>query len=218
MGDAYLKLRDTDGGGLILIDDSQPARFATGSLRSTIPTAASANSAEYFAVFDLGTSSSAGAAGTDSGQIASIPFLIEGGAPSYSMHVSSFTGYVGMGTSTPVRDLEILSSSPAVRLSDDAGRQWTINNSSSSTDFDIVSTQGGMTPIRHFFIERSAPADQLMLTSGGVGIGTRNPNATVEIFGNSGSSQMAVTEQGEGARHFRPPPSPSSCPCCPPRP
>ena len=152
---------------------------------------------EYFAVFDLGSSGgSTGAAVT--GDASSVPFRIDAGAPDNSVRVLQ-SGRVGMGTATPTQELEIVSSSPTIRLVDlDGSAQWNLNDSPQGFAFDIVSSAGA-TSVRHFFIDRAAPADQLMLTPTGIGIGTLTPSATMEIEGSSGTSQLLIDEQGADA-------------------
>ena len=197
----YLKLRAIRTGIVFADQSSANGLCATEGCRDW---QISANSgplkADYFAVFDLGTNGGilGGAAFEDSPTVSSVPFRLDAGAPTDALRVAT-SGNVGMGTATPVEELEISSGDPTIRLSDTAGfRVEPSNNAPSGGQFDIVSTEGGANPVRHFFVERGAPDDQLMLTSSGIGIGTATPSATLEIEGASGTSQTPDRRAGRG--------------------
>ena len=198
----FLKLRSL-ANGIIFADESSTRTSNGCTVRGCHDWQLQANEStligDFFALYDVGQDGGILGGAGNSVHAVSVPFRVDANAPTDSLRVLGSTGNVGMGTATPVEDLEIFSADPTIRLSDDAGFEWSLNNSAGSRQFDIVSTQVGANPVRHFFVERGAPADQLMLTSTGIGVGTENPNATLEIEGNSGTSQLLIDERGADA-------------------
>jgi hypothetical protein len=105
------------------------------------------------------------------------PFTISAGAPANSIFVNS-TGRLGLGTSTPVLDIHVLSGdTPAQRLEQDTTYGWpaqTWDMAGNESNFFIRDVTGGSKlPFR---IQPGAPTNSLTLKSTGkVGVGTWDP-------------------------------------------
>jgi hypothetical protein len=117
------------------------------------------------------------------------PFTILAGAPDASLFVDG-NGRVGLGTSTPARDLHLLGGgivslgalSPALRLEQSVrlySRAWDIGVSDS--DLAIRDATGAQTVMR---IGAGAPANSLAIRPDGkVGLGTTVPELDLHLFG-----------------------------------
>jgi hypothetical protein len=133
----------------------------------------------YFALKDMGDTSTRLEGGT--------PILyLSAGARANSIFVNS-AGRIGFGTATPARDLHVVSGfQPALRLEQDGSggenpQVWELGGGDSS--LFIHDATNGQLPLR---ILPNAGGNRLVLRNTGVGIGTLNPTANLEIVGGTG--------------------------------
>ncbi len=124
---------------------------------------------------------------------ATTPFTIEAGTPSNSLYVNS-TGYLGLGTSTPVVDMHLVSpNSPTFRFEQSisggfSAQTWDLGGN--EINFFIRNEGTNELPFRVF---PNAPGDSLSVSDTGAvvfgGISAKDyfgSNATVDIAGASG--------------------------------
>ncbi len=116
---------------------------------------------------------------------ASVPFIIEGGAPDNALYVDT-DGDVGVGTSLPAVELHVLDGdTPTVRLEQDgsagfSAQTWDL--AGNEANFFIRDlTNGNTLP---FKILPGAANDSLVVAADGdVGLGTRSPGAKLDVRG-----------------------------------
>ncbi|MFL7794469.1 MAG: hypothetical protein AB8I69_20170, partial [Anaerolineae bacterium] len=153
-------------------DTSTSASFPRNDWRITINDSANGG-ASYFGIDDATAGRS--------------PFRIEAGAPSHSLYVDD-GGRVGLGTSTPVLELDIRDGdTPSIRLGQDgssgfAPQTWDV--AGNETNFFIRDvTNGSRLPFR---IRPGAPTSSIDIASDGdVGIGTSSPDYKLEVSSTS---------------------------------
>ncbi|GAA6135079.1 hypothetical protein NBRC116188_18690 [Oceaniserpentilla sp. 4NH20-0058] len=109
-------------------------------------------------------------------------FKVEAGAPANSLYVDG-QGDVGVGTSTPVLELQVTDGdSPGLRLEQNGSSGWTPQTwdiSGNETNFFVRDvTNGSQLP---FKILPNAGNNNLVLKNGSIGIGTNAPSDTVHI-------------------------------------
>jgi len=114
------------------------------------------------------------------------PFSILGGAPNDSLFVAA-TGRIGVGTSTPVRQMHLLNGdTPGFRLEQDGSRgffpqTWDVAGNEAWFFIQDV-THGSNT--RPFLIVTGAPDKSLYIAkTGDVGLGTDTPAARLDVVG-----------------------------------
>ena len=104
---------------------------------------------------------------------ATVPFLIEGGTPNNTLYVDS-TGRVGVGTSTPARNLTIADPvSSIIRMEQSASpfQAWDIV--ANNNNFYVRDVNHEFNP---FIIKSSAPNNSLVIDSAGrIGLGVASP-------------------------------------------
>ncbi len=124
------------------------------------------------------------------------PFTIEGNAPSHSLFVDD-AGRVGLGTSTPVVELQIVDGdTPTLRLQQDgssgfAPQTWDV--AGNETNFFVRDVTNGSTlPLR---IRPGAPSSSIFIdTDGDVGIATSTPSNTLHVRRSNGTAKLRVEE------------------------
>ena len=127
-------------------------------------------------------------------------FRVEAGAPQYSLYVDD-GGRVGLGTSVPVVDLQIVSgNTPTVRLQQDGTsgftpQTWDVAGNEASF-FIRDATNGSTLPFR---IYPEAPSGSLVVerTTGDIGIGTTTPEADLHVVA---GNQDALIVGGNGIK------------------
>lgn len=155
----YDTLRLKENNLQIHFDDTSTGTFPANDWRIIINSHASGG-ASYFAVED----STAGR----------VPFRIEAGAPANSLYVEDY-GRIGLGTSLPVMELQIVDGdTPTVRLDQDGSYGWSPQvwdiGGNEGNFFIRDITGGSKLPFR---IQPGTPSSTLSLKSDGkVGIGT----------------------------------------------
>jgi hypothetical protein len=104
---------------------------------------------------------------------ATVPLLIEGGTPNNALYLDS-TGHIGLGTSTPAKNLTISDSiSPAIQMEQSASpfQAWDII--ANNNNFYVRDVNHEVNP---FIIRPSAPDNTLVLDSTGrLGLGVSSP-------------------------------------------
>ena len=128
------------------------------------------------------------------------PFTLEASAPSHSLYVDD-GGRVGLGTSTPVVELHVVSGdSPTLRLEQDGSSGFTPQTwdvAGNETNFFVRdATNGSRLP---FKIRPTAPTNSLYVdTDGEVGFGTASPSAGLHVVRNTGNaaSMLQLTNNG----------------------
>ncbi|WP_339616199.1 hypothetical protein [uncultured Gilvimarinus sp.] len=114
---------------------------------------------------------------------ASIPFTVEGSAPSNSLYIDD-SGRVGFGTSAPVVEAHMADGdSPTLRLEQDGSSGFTAQTwdvAGNEANFFIRDvTNGSKLPFR---IKPGAPSDSIFITANGdVGVGTNAPAGAMHI-------------------------------------
>lgn len=130
---------------------------------------------------------------------ATVPFLIEGGTPTNALYVDS-TGRVGLGTSTPARDLTIsVPLSAMIRMEQNASpfQAWDIVANDANFYVRDVNHEGNP-----FIIKTSAPNNTLLLDSTGrLGIGVASP--LYQIHHSSGARLDAGTWFNASSRELK---------------
>lgn len=103
-----------------------------------------------------------------------IPMTIEGGTPNHALYVDS-TGRIGLGTSTPARDLHISAAiTTGIRMQQSGSpfQAWDIV--ANDANFYVRDVNHEQNP---FIIKSSAPYNTLVLdTTGRIGLGTASPS------------------------------------------
>ncbi len=145
----------------------------------------SGGTANFFGIVDQGADTTGGETGT-------IPFRIDAGAPTDSMHVSS-GGRLGIGTAVPATNLHIATDvNPTIRLDQtNAGipRIWDIT-ANSSTGFRIRDITAGTVPIT------------IESVTGNVGLGTQSPAGSFHL--NKAGNQLSIFQSSDNmAVQFR---------------
>ncbi len=118
-----------------------------------------------------------------------VPFTIQGGAPSNSLYVGP-TGKIGIRTSVPAADLHVVSgNTPTLRLEQNVSslnpaQTWDLAGGIDRT-FSIrdlsAAANGSRQPLR---IQPGAPSSSIEVTATGfVGFGTPSPAAQLHLFG-----------------------------------
>jgi hypothetical protein len=166
-------------------DTSNSASFPTNDWRIVINDSANGG-ASYFGIED-----------SSSGKRV---FTIEAAAPANSFYLDDY-GRIGMGTSTPVVELEIAEGdTPTVRLNQDGSSGWapqTWDVAGNEANFFIRDVSNGSRLT--FRIQPGAPTNTLTLKSTGyVGIGTWEPEAMLEVEGTAQDVQLLV-QRTDGA-------------------
>ncbi|MGH1414377.1 MAG: hypothetical protein ACRBB0_12865 [Pelagimonas sp.] len=112
------------------------------------------------------------------------PFTIEASAPSHSLYVDD-GGRIGLGTSTPIVDLQVVSgNSPTLRLEQNGSSGFTAQTwdlAGNEANFFVRDvTNGSALPFRIF---PDAPQNALTIlgSSGDIGIGTATPDSPLHL-------------------------------------
>ncbi|MEM6455356.1 MAG: tail fiber domain-containing protein [Acidobacteriota bacterium] len=123
-------------------------------------------------------------------------FRVEAAAPSNALVVDD-GGRIGVGTGTPVVELHVANGdSPTLRLEQNGSSGFTPQTwdlAGNETNFFVRDVTNGSTlPIR---VRPGAPTSSIdIAASGNVGIGTASPDASLDVEGSDGSTQVRVTE------------------------
>lgn len=164
----------------VLFDDtSTTAGFPANDWRFTANDSSSGGG-NYFSIDDATNSK--------------VPFKIEAGARTSALYVNS-SGRVGLGTSTPVLNLHIVSGdTPSVRLDQDTSSGWTAqvwDIAGNESNFFIRDTTGGSKlPFR---IQPGTPTNTITMKSDGkVGIGTWSPTYPMELDTTGINASIAI--------------------------
>lgn len=113
------------------------------------------------------------------------PFTIQSGAGNNALFVSRTGGNIGLGTASPVTELQITDGdTPTIRLEQDGSMGYapqTFDLAGNEANFFIRDVNANALPFR---IQPGAPENSLTLKSGGkVGVGTWFPEHTLEVVG-----------------------------------
>ncbi len=125
------------------------------------------------------------------------PFTLEAGAPSHSLYVDD-GGRLGLGTSTPVVDVHVVSgNTPTLRLEQNGSSGFTpqtFDVASNEANFFIRdATNGSTLPFR---IQPGAPNNVLYLASDAdVGIGTSSPDYPLHLWRDSSTPATFVAQR-----------------------
>ncbi|NVJ68566.1 MAG: hypothetical protein HWE16_18905 [Gammaproteobacteria bacterium] len=99
---------------------------------------------------------------------------------------------IGIGTATPLADIDIVNSAPRIRMEDTAGVSWFLNGNPNSGFFDIR-YDSGSGEVSPFMLRSEAPADSFYLEADGrVGIGTiptTQPDYKMVVEGNANATK-----------------------------
>lgn len=115
---------------------------------------------------------------------ATTPFRVMAGAGNHAIYVSNSGGNVGLGTSSPVVELQVTDGdTPTLRLEQNGSSGWsprTWDIAGNETNFFVRDVLGGSTlPFR---ILPGSPTNTLVLNTGGkVGINTNNPSESLHV-------------------------------------
>ncbi|MBI2566918.1 MAG: hypothetical protein HYV63_07810 [Candidatus Schekmanbacteria bacterium] len=111
------------------------------------------------------------------------PFLVTAGAPTSSLYIDS-SGRLGLGTSSPVKDVDVVSGdTPAVRFNQDGTSGYTAQTwdvAGNEANFFVRDvTAGSRLPFRIF---PGSPQNSLAIAaSGNIGLGTYGPTASLHL-------------------------------------
>ncbi|MEM6456195.1 MAG: tail fiber domain-containing protein, partial [Acidobacteriota bacterium] len=124
------------------------------------------------------------------------PFRVQANAPANALMVDN-SGRIGLGTVNPTADLHIVrGSTPTVRLEQNISlgfipQIWEVAGNETSF-FVRDTTSGARLPLR---IRSGAPTNAVYIDSNGdVGLGTSSPDASLDVRGIDGSTQVLITE------------------------
>lgn len=129
------------------------------------------------------------------------PFTVMGGAPNYSLFVSS-AGRLGIGTSTPVVKVHAKDgNTPTLRLEQDGSSGWspqTWDVAGNEANFFVRDvTNSSALPFRIF---PGNPQNTLTLKDGNVGVGTQTPESQFHVVDNlDGATKLEITNTNSGA-------------------
>ena len=157
----------------ILFDDSSVGTFPANDWQLTANS--NLNGGEnYFRIDDV-------TAGT-------APFTVSAGAGNNALFISGSGGNVGLGTATPVVELQVTDGdTPTMRLEQDNTGGWnaqTWDVAGNETNFFVRDITGGS--LYPFKIKPGAPTGTLYLAANGnVGLGTENPQHKLEVAGDA---------------------------------
>ena len=156
-------------------DTSNSASFPGNDWRITINDSGNGG-ANHFSIDDV-------TAGTN-------PFRVMAGAGNNALFISNSGGNVGLGTASPVVELQVTDGdSPTLRLEQNGTNGWTPQTwdiAGNETNFFVRDvTNGSALP---FKILPGSPSDQLVVTNTGIGIGTKTPVNKLDIMGDVGIS------------------------------
>ena len=156
-------------------DTSNSASFPSNDWRISINDSSNGGS-NYFSIDDA-------TAGTS-------PFRVLAGAGNNALYVSNNGGNVGLGTSNPVLELHVTDGdTPALRLEQNGTVGWTPHTwdvAGNETNFFVRDvTNSSKIP---FKILPGSPDNQLVVTSTGIGIGTKTPTNKLDVMGDVGIS------------------------------
>ena len=147
-----------------------------------------ADGADYFAIRDVDG--------------ATTPFRVDAGARSNALRVAA-NGNVGIGVGNPAALLHMINSNtPTIRMQQDRGigydaYTWDIRANEVSFSLRDM-TAGQLVPFR---VESNAPSYALVLTSAGVGLGTRSPAYPIDLV-TEDEDALLVARRGGGASAF----------------
>ncbi len=123
------------------------------------------------------------------------PFVIEDGAPTNSLYIARNrvqnqpqSPAVGIGTNSPSATLDLRHDTPNIRFQDaDAGSWFSWEIVADEHRFKVHSLEivPPFTPINYepFTVLPRSPSDSLVVTPAGVGLGTRQPQGNLHVFG-----------------------------------
>ncbi|CUH63463.1 hypothetical protein TG4357_00688 [Thalassovita gelatinovora] len=125
------------------------------------------------------------------------PFTIEATAPSHSLYVDD-AGRLGLGTSTPVVDIHVVSgNTPTLRLAQDGSSGFTAQTfdvAANETNFFVRdATNGSTLPFR---IKPGAPTSAIYIDSDGdigMGAGT-SPDTALHVSRSNGTAKILVED------------------------
>lgn len=126
--------------------------------------------------------------GIDDATAGNSPFRIMAGSGANALFVSDSGGNVGLGTNTPVVELQVTDGdSPAIRIEQNGANGWTPQTwdiAGNETNFFIRDvTNGSKLP---FKIKPGAPDNAVFIAaSGNVSLGDANPSEKLEVNGNA---------------------------------
>ena len=177
---------DLDVSGNVGIGTDSPSRKLHVNSEGTVQTALfeSTNTSSYLTFMDSGTTDSTSVRIGCSGDEMR---LFTGGSDSVRIDED---GKVGIGTNSPQTNLEILSSTPELRVNNSDGGLRRMSFAGSGSNIWYLNSNG--TDDSNSFEIIQGSNTRLFLKSGGnVGIGTDNPQATLEVS-SSGNSATDV--------------------------
>lgn len=128
---------------------------------------------------------------------ATIPFTVEGAAPTNAVYVDS-TGRVGFRTSTPVLDLHVTTgNTPAIRLEQTAASGFTAQTwdiGANEANFFVRDvTSGSRLPFR---LRPGAPTSSIDVNATGlVGINTASPSVRLHVNGTDGTTTQVLVRE-----------------------
>ena len=127
------------------------------------------------------------------------PFTLEAGAPSSSLYIDS-TGYLGLGTSTPIVDVHLrAANTPTLRLEQDTSGGWTSQTwdiGANESNFFVRDITSDTLPFR---IVPTAPNNSFYVSAqGAIGLGTETPAGRLEIQNNAADTSLfMVNDAGQ---------------------
>ena len=122
-----------------------------------------------------------------------IPFAIEGGAPSDSIRIGS-NGDVGIGTATPGAEVHIQRTGTSkIFMEDSGGTSWGIWNQNPFGFLIGPGSAASIAPVR-FTIATDALPNSLTLAANGAGFGTTSPSAALHVRRTDGTAGVLVEE------------------------
>jgi len=128
-------------------------------------------------------------------------FRVDAGAGSNALRVSSSGGNVGLGTATPVLELQVTDGdSPGIRLEQNGSSGWTPQTwdiAGNEANFFIRDvTHSSKLPFR---IKPNAPTDSIYVdNSGEIGIGTSSPTGRLHITDSDATTKVKIVNTESG--------------------